>query len=243
MARPGRRAPAERHAAIVGGKQIETAIDRDPKAEPGTGAEVQHAHAALRPVGVLEQLDPGELLQRAGALVDARARPVPSEQLDHGASSRFRASLSRLVDKVSRGRPSSKSWAVAAARRLPALWPVPDGQAQDPRRRPPGQAAGRNRTAAPARCVRIRRRTNCKSTILSGVVWRLQGARVRSHLRRRRGPLTSARFGFVWFRCALVHSASCRIRVRSALRCARVRLARCAWGLTAGNVRVRSAPR
>ena len=89
MARPGRRAPADRHAPIVGGEQIEAAIDRDPEAEAGAGAEVEHAHAALRSVGVLEQLDPGDLLQGAGAFVDLRARALASEQLDHGTSRRF----------------------------------------------------------------------------------------------------------------------------------------------------------
>ena len=78
MARPGRRAPADRHAAVLGGEQIEAAIERDPEAKAGAGAEVEHAHAALRSVGVLEQLDPRDLLQRAGAFVDLCARALAS---------------------------------------------------------------------------------------------------------------------------------------------------------------------
>ena len=99
MPRPGRRAPADRHAAVVRGKQIEPPIDRDAKAQPGAGAKVEHAHAALRPVGVLEQLDAGDLCQGTGPLIDferGRFRPnsstIPPPHL-HGnvlASSRIR---------------------------------------------------------------------------------------------------------------------------------------------------------
>jgi hypothetical protein len=75
--------------AVLGREQIETPIHRDPKAEPGPGAKLEHAHAALRPIGVFEQLDPGELLQGAGPCADLGPRPGPSEQLDHGVSLAF----------------------------------------------------------------------------------------------------------------------------------------------------------
>ena len=86
MARPGRRAPADRHAAPVGGEQIEAAIDRDLEGEARAGAERQHAHAALRPVGELDQLDARELLQRAGALGELGPGQLLPVELDHRAS-------------------------------------------------------------------------------------------------------------------------------------------------------------
>ena len=64
-------------------EQIEAAIDRDPEAEAGAGAELEHAHAALRPVGELEQLDARDLRERAGALRDLGSRPAAPEQFDH----------------------------------------------------------------------------------------------------------------------------------------------------------------
>jgi hypothetical protein len=90
-------------ADMEGGTQIETAVDRDP----GAGAEVEHAHPALRPVGMFEQLDPGELLQRTRALSDLRARPVPTEQLDHGARNPFGRRL-RLIYKLAQDAPATK---------------------------------------------------------------------------------------------------------------------------------------
>ena len=86
MPRPGRRAPADRHAVVVRGKQIEPSIDRDAKAQPGASAKVEHAHAALRPVGVLEQLDAGDLCQGTRPLIDFGTRTLSPEQLDHPAS-------------------------------------------------------------------------------------------------------------------------------------------------------------
>ena len=68
MARPGRRAPADRHAAPVGAQEIEAAIDRYLEREAGARAKVKDAHAALGSVAKLEKLDARDLLQCAGAL-------------------------------------------------------------------------------------------------------------------------------------------------------------------------------
>ena len=86
VARPGRRAPADRDAAILGREQVEAAIERDPEAQAGAGAEVEQAHAALRAVGELEQLDARDLRQGPAALGDGALRPATAEQFDHAAS-------------------------------------------------------------------------------------------------------------------------------------------------------------
>ena len=54
VARPGRRAPADRDAAILGREQIEAALERDPEGEAGAGAELEQPHAALGTVGELQ---------------------------------------------------------------------------------------------------------------------------------------------------------------------------------------------
>ena len=64
-------------------KQIEAAIDRDLEREAGAGAKVKDAHAALGPVGKLDQLDARDLLQGAGALGEPGPGQLLSVEIDH----------------------------------------------------------------------------------------------------------------------------------------------------------------
>jgi hypothetical protein len=83
MARSGRRAPADRHAAPLRAQKIKAAIDRDLKREAAAGANVQDPHTALGPVGKLDQLDARDLLQGAGARGELGPGRGPSVEIDH----------------------------------------------------------------------------------------------------------------------------------------------------------------
>jgi hypothetical protein len=83
MARSGRRAPADRHAAPPRAQKIEAAVDRDLKSKAAAGANVQDPHTALRAISKLDQLDPRDLLQGAGARGELGPGQGPSVEIDH----------------------------------------------------------------------------------------------------------------------------------------------------------------
>ena len=80
---PGRALPAEGAPVVLAATDVHGAVDQDVEAEPGAGAELQHAHAPLHAVAALDQAHPGDLLQPADALHQLLARELPSPESWH----------------------------------------------------------------------------------------------------------------------------------------------------------------
>jgi hypothetical protein len=75
MLEAGRRMPPDRHAAIITIGDVERPVDEHREAQPGAGAELQHANTAFNPVFERHQAHAGELGQRP-----RKARHIPPRQ-------------------------------------------------------------------------------------------------------------------------------------------------------------------
>ncbi len=66
-AEPDARFPPDRLAGEIAAPDIECPVNQHLECEPGPGAELEHAHAALVAVPQRDQPHPGDLLQPANA--------------------------------------------------------------------------------------------------------------------------------------------------------------------------------
>ena len=83
MAEARGRVPADRPALVLAVGDVERAVDEDGEAQPGPGAEFEHADAALDPVAERHQAHARELRQRAAMRGDVAAAHAAAEKLDH----------------------------------------------------------------------------------------------------------------------------------------------------------------
>src|SRR5690348_8593114 len=77
------RMPTDRLALIVAIGDIEGAVDQGGEAKPRSGAEIEHAHAALDAIAQRHKPDTCELREHAGALGDFPAGKRLSVELHH----------------------------------------------------------------------------------------------------------------------------------------------------------------
>ena len=75
--------PAQCPALVLAAANVHGAVHDDIELEAATGAELQHAHAALRAVGALDQLHAGHLIQPTDSLQQLLAREVSSKEMWH----------------------------------------------------------------------------------------------------------------------------------------------------------------
>jgi hypothetical protein len=104
---PGRRAPAQRHAAPVEPGQVHRPVDQHVEGEARAGAEAEQPHAALDPVAVLEQVDAEQLGGVAHVALELGVREAPAEECRHGGQPPLRLIL------VARPRHAANSRAAA----------------------------------------------------------------------------------------------------------------------------------